>query len=69
MSQSATRSPVRALGGAQHRGSAGTSYRDNVDVQRQMQQDIDSAMSMCEYTSSGRDTVARVKVPLGLCLV
>jgi hypothetical protein len=47
MSQSQSLSPVRALGPPQTR-AMGSSYRDNVDVQRQMQQDIDSAMSMCE---------------------
>lgn len=47
MSNASSRSPVNALGGSAHRGSSGTSYRDNIDVQRQMQQDIDSAMSMC----------------------
>ncbi|CAK9785396.1 cora-domain-containing protein [Cutaneotrichosporon oleaginosum] len=40
-----------------HRGSVapssiGTSYRDNIDVQRQMQQDIDSALSMSRARSS-----------------
>ncbi|KAL1405813.1 CorA metal ion transporter [Vanrija albida] len=51
MSSTSSRSPVNALGGPAHRGSSGTSYRDNVDVKRQMQQDIDSAMSMSRARS------------------